>query len=230
MTPEKWVTDLGLIEYQEAYVLQRQISLAKTEGDLDSDVILVLEHPPVFTLGKRGGAENLRVAPAFLKEKGIAVIPTRRGGNITYHGPGQIVVYPIVDIARAGIGVADFVNALEETMILTCRAFGVNAARNPQNHGIWVENDKIGSIGLAVKHGVCHHGLALNVNLDLTPFSWINPCGLSGVGMTSMARDLGGEKDSEMTTTVKSNLLENLGQVTGFSFKTVTPEQLKRAL
>ena len=230
MTPEKWVTDLGLIEYQEAYALQRRISLAKTEGDLAPDVILVLEHPPVFTLGKRGGAENLRVAPAFLEERGIAVIPTRRGGNITYHGPGQIVVYPIVDIGRAGIGVADFVNALEETMIRTCGDFGVNAARNPKNHGIWVENDKIGSIGLAVKHGVCHHGLALNVNLDLTPFSWINPCGLAGVGMTSMARDLGREQDPEMSNTVKKHLLENLGQVTGFFFKTVTPEQLKRAI
>ncbi len=234
MTPEKWVTDLGVIDYQEAYALQRQISLAKTGGDLAPDVILVLEHPPVFTLGKRGGTENLRVTPAFLEEKGIPVIPTKRGGNITFHGPGQIVLYPIVDISRANIGVADFVNTLEETMIRTCQAFGVNAARNPRNHGIWVENNKIGSIGLTVKHGVCHHGLALNVNLDLTPFSWINPCGLQGVGMTSMALaldlDLGNENDPQMTTTVKTHLLENLGQVTGFSFKTVTPEQLKQVL
>ncbi len=226
-TPEKWVTDLGVINYQEAYTLQQQISLAKTEGDLTPDVILVLEHPPVFTLGKRGGTENLRVPPAFLKEKGIPVIPTKRGGNITYHGPGQIVLYPIVDISRANIGIADFVNTLEETMIRTCQTFGVNAARNPKNHGIWVANNKIGSIGLSVKHGVCHHGLALNVNLDLTPFSWINPCGLQGVGMTSMAQDLG---NPPMTTTVKTHLLDNLSHVTGFSFKTVTPEQLKKAL
>lgn len=229
MTPEKWVTDLGVIDYREAYALQQQISLAKTRRDLAPDVILVLEHPPVFTLGKRGGAENLRVTPDFLAQKGIPVIPTKRGGNITYHGPGQIVLYPIVDISRAHIGIADFVNTLEETMIRTCQAFGIKAARNPKNHGIWVENNKIGSIGLTVKHGVCHHGLALNVNLDLTPFSWINPCGLQGVGMTSMARDLGNKKDPK-TTTVKNNLLENLAHITGFSFKTVTPEQLKQAL
>jgi len=222
--PKRWIADLKVIDFQEAYNLQQQISEAKTARFFNPDVILVLEHLPVFTLGKRGGSENLKVDTSFLQARGIPIVPTRRGGNITYHGPGQVIIYPIVDLARARMGVADFVSLLEETMITTCRAFDINAGRNPKNHGIWVGENKIGSIGLSVKHGVCHHGLALNVNLDMEPFTWINPCGLAGVSMTSMARELENrnqEPPHDMVGTVRQTLVKSLAEATGFKLEPV---------
>ncbi|MDY0221927.1 MAG: lipoyl(octanoyl) transferase LipB [Desulfobacterium sp.] len=228
--PKRWIADLKIMDYQEAYDLQQQISEAKTRRLFDPDVILILEHLPVFTLGKRGGSENLKVDDSFLQARGIPIIPTRRGGNITYHGPGQVIVYPIVDLARARMGVAGFVNLLEETMIMTCRAFDINAGRNPKNHGIWVGQNKIGSIGLSVKHGVCHHGLALNVNLDMEPFTWINPCGLAGVSMTSMAQELENKNQvtpPDMVDTVRQTLVKSLGRATGFKLE---PAQIKQLL
>ena len=187
-----WIIDLGRMGYDEAWKLQTDIVGARNRGDLSADTILVLEHPAVFTLGRRGGAENLFVSEAFLEESGIAVTQVERGGNITYHGPGQLVVYPIIDLEAAKISVVDFVNALEEVMLQTVEVWGIKAGRNSTNHGIWVGDQKLGSIGIALRRGVSFHGLALNVNLDLTPFSWIQPCGLQGVQMTSLAQELSG--------------------------------------
>lgn len=181
------IIDLGLLDYREALALQEKYVADKKARTLEKDVLMVLEHPAVFTLGRRGGRENLMVSEDFLAEKNVPVVQTGRGGNITFHGPGQLVIYPIMDLERAGTGVADFVHLLENVMIKTAADAGVTAARSKMNHGIWVENRKIGSIGLSVSRGICFHGLALNVNLDLTPFSWVNPCGLSGVSMTSLA-------------------------------------------
>jgi lipoate-protein ligase B len=156
-----------------------------------ADVLLLLEHPPVFTLGRRGGRENLLVSEAWLGRSGIAVVQIERGGNITYHGPGQLVVYPIVHLPSLGLGVVDLVDRLEEVMIRTCAAWGVASGRNPMNRGAWVGMKKIGSIGIAVRRGVSFHGLALNVNLDLKPFGWIQPCGLEGVAVTSIQAEAG---------------------------------------
>ena len=185
-----WWINLGKIDYDEAWKLQSAIVDARNNAILRENIILVLEHPAVFTLGRRGGAENLLVSETFLEQSGIAVTQVERGGNITYHGPGQAVVYPIVDLEAARISVVDFVNALEEIMLQTVADLGVNAERNAVNHGIWVGNQKLGSIGIALRKGVSFHGLALNVNLDLTPFSWIQPCGLKGIQMTSVKQEL----------------------------------------
>ncbi len=184
------IIDLNLIDYLEAFKIQKKYVAGKINGLIAQDIILLLEHPSVFTLGKRGGRENLVVSETFLESRNIAIVQTERGGNITYHGPGQLVLYPVIDLGKQRIGVSDFVHMLEEIMIKTASDFGVIAERNPLNHGIWVENSKIGSIGLSVKRGVCFHGLALNVSLDLTPFSWINPCGMAGVAMTSLKKEL----------------------------------------
>jgi lipoate-protein ligase B len=127
----------------------------------------------------------------MLARHGIPVVQVERGGTITYHGPGQLVVYPIVHLPGLGIGVVDMVDRLEEVMIRTCRDFGVAAGRNALNRGAWVGMNKIGSIGLAVRRGVSFHGLALNVNPDLHPFGFIQPCGLHGVGVTSIAKEAG---------------------------------------
>ncbi len=182
--------DLNLMDYHRAFALQKRYVAEKIDGILEKNVVLLLEHPRVFTLGKRGGRENLTVSEEFLHDKGIEVVQTKRGGNITFHGPGQLVCYPIFDLKRARLGVADFVWSLEEIMIKTCLEFGINAGRDKKNHGIWVKNSKIGNIGLSVKRNISFHGTALNVNLDLSPFSWINPCGMKGVSMTSMKREI----------------------------------------
>jgi lipoate-protein ligase B len=190
MKPRKthpWhAVDLGRMPYPDAWELQRQLVEARAQGRLDTDVILFVEHPPVFTLGRRGGRENLLVSEETLRRSGVPIVQVERGGNITYHGPGQLVVYPIVHLPGAGLGVVDMVDRLEEVMIRTCAAWGVAAGRNQLNRGAWVGMKKIGSIGIAVRRGVSFHGLALNVNLDPTPFCWIQPCGLEGVGVTSI--------------------------------------------
>jgi lipoate-protein ligase B len=135
--------------------------------------------------------EHLTVSQGLLEERGIPVVPTERGGSITYHGPGQLIGYPIVDLHRARLGVPDFVTALEEVMIRTSRDFGVLSERSPVNRGVWVGNRKLGSVGLAVRRGISFHGFALNVNPSLEPFTWVQPCGLQGVKMTSLRRELG---------------------------------------
>ena len=172
--------------YGEALDLQYRLA-AEVRSENKAGIVLFLEHAPVFTLGKRGGCENLTVSDEFLDRNGVAVFQTERGGNITYHGPGQLVVYPIINMKATGLGVADYVDHLEEIMLRTASDWNIRAERDKRNRGVWIGNDKLGSIGIAVKRGVALHGLALNVTTDLTPFSWINPCGMSDVGITSLA-------------------------------------------
>ena len=182
-----WLSiDFERLDYREAWELQEKIITARRAGTLQYDIVLFLEHPPVFTLGRRGGRECMLVSDAFLKKAGIPIIQVERGGYITYHGPGQLVVYPIVDLQSARIKVVDFVSGLEDVMLQTAESWGIAAERNDANRGIWVGPKKMGSIGIAVRRGISFHGLALNVQTDLRPFSWIQPCGLQDVDMTSM--------------------------------------------
>jgi len=181
----------GRLEYGRALALQRRIVDARWHGRLDRDVLLLLEHPPVFTLGRRGGRDNLGVSEAFLDRRGIAVVHVERGGDITYHGPGQIVGYPIIALRGSSLSVTGYVTALEEIMIRAAADFEVAAARDPRNRGVWVGDCKLGSIGISIRRGISFHGFAFNVNLDLAPFDWINPCGLKGVGVTSLEKERG---------------------------------------
>jgi lipoate-protein ligase B len=188
--PKAWLfADLGLVDYRQAWQLQADLVAARRDGRIDANIILTLEHPSVFTLGRRGGLEYLLVSQECLKQSGIPVVQVERGGFITYHGPGQLVLYPIIDLQSERFKVVDLVAALEEIMIRTAADWGVAAERNPANRGVWVGTRKLGSIGIAVRRGISFHGMALNVNLDLTPFSWIQPCGLWGVAMTSMHQE-----------------------------------------
>ena len=188
--PETWLSvDFERIDYREAWELQSNLITARKERILQKDIVLFLEHPPVFTLGRRGGRECMLVSEQFLEKAGVQVIQVERGGNITYHGPGQLVVYPIVDLQTARIKVVDFVNDLEEVMLRTAAHWDIAAERNPANRGIWVGPHKMGSIGIAVRKGISFHGLALNIQTDLTPFSWIQPCGLKDVGITTMQQE-----------------------------------------
>jgi len=183
--------ELPLTDYETARKLQIDLVAARKQGRLQNNVVLLLEHPPVFTLGRRGGLENLTVSQAFLQRMGIAVIPAERGGNITFHGPGQMVAYLIIDLHSARLTVTEYVEKLEEVMIRTAADFGVHAERNAMNRGVWVGNSKLGSIGIAVRRGISFHGFAFNVNVSLEPFEWINPCGLHGVGVTTLVYERG---------------------------------------
>jgi len=182
--------DLPIIEYREARNLQSYLVSARKDKTIGSNIILILEHLPVFTLGRRGGLENLSVSESFLEKAKIPVIHVERGGDITFHGPGQIVVYPIINLEKARLSVTDYVSNLEEVMIQTATDSGVQAQRNGLNRGIWVGKKKLGSIGIAVRRGISFHGMALNVNLSLEPFNWINPCGLQNIKMTSIQQEL----------------------------------------
>jgi len=182
--------DVPMLDYKTAWDLQLGLVEARKSGALPSDVLILLEHPPVFTLGRRGGLTNLIVPEAFLEESGIPIVHVERGGDITYHGPGQLVGYPIVDLHSAGFSVTEYVGNLEEIMIRTAAHWGVRAERNARNRGVWVGNSKLGSLGIAIRRGIAFHGFAFNVDISLEPFGWINPCGLQGVTMASLASEL----------------------------------------
>jgi lipoate-protein ligase B len=200
---------------------------AKNGDRLGKDILLLLEHPPVFTLGRRGGKENLTVSEAFLEERDIPLVQIERGGNITYHGPGQLVAYPIVALSRMKLAVTDFVHKLESVMIRIAADFGVPAARDARNRGVWVGDTKLGSIGIHIRHGVAFHGLALNVAPDLTPFSWINPCGLAGVGITSLLREAG---PSVTMGKARVSARKHFSAVFGVRLEMIDPEGLEALL
>lgn len=212
------------MEYPEAWELQQAIVQARIEKKLSRDVILFLEHHPVFTLGRRGGMQNLMVSETFLKQSDIQVIQVERGGDITYHGPGQLVIYPILSLHRRKLGITDLVDMLEEVMIHVSGALGVQAERNPLNRGVWVADKKLGSIGLAVRKGFTFHGMALNVNLSMTPFEWIHPCGLTNTTMTSLEMELS-QKPSMQT--VRSLTKQYIGDVFGLQLEEITRERLE---
>ncbi len=186
-----YLLDLPMVDYRQAYDVQLTVVDARNEGRLQHDVLMMLEHAPVFTLGRRGGQDNLLATPAQLKERSIEVVPIERGGDITYHGPGQLVVYVLMDIRSRKIGVTDFVTRLETAMVRTAAHWGIAARGDEQNRGAWIEERKLGSIGITVRRGVTFHGLALNARTDLEPFQWINPCGLKGCPMTTLENEAG---------------------------------------
>ncbi len=218
-----WWVELPLTDYGKALNLQLSVVKAKVEKRLREDVAIFVEHPRVFTLGRRGGRENLCVTEAFLGQQHVAVVPTERGGNITYHGPGQLVGYPIVALNQRRFRVVDFVSALEQAMIRAASHWGIEAETAPANRGVWVAGDKLGSIGITVRRGISFHGLALNVNTDMEPFSWIHPCGLDRVKMTSVERLLGYPVDM---TEARQVLAGHLGEALGVRLIQVSAERL----
>jgi lipoyl(octanoyl) transferase len=177
--------------YDASVRLQERLAAARQENRLDKDVLILLEHFPVFTVGIRGGKENLLVDESYLQIKNIAIVSTRRGGNITYHGPGQLVGYFIVDLLKHGLDLRLLAQKVESVLIRTAADFRITGVRDNRNRGVWVGGKKIASIGLAVSRGVSFHGFAINANNDLAPFQWIHPCGLKGVSMTSLSEQRG---------------------------------------
>lgn len=187
---ELWVCHLGVVEYREALALQERLREARQRGELP-DVLLTLEHPPVYTRGRRSGAGELPMGERWYRMRGIEIVDTDRGGKVTYHGPGQLVGYPIVRVDD----VLAYVRLLERALVAALAEEGVTARARPEDGpqytGVWVGERKIASIGVHVQRGVSTHGFAVNVENDLQPFQWIVPCGLEGVQMTSLIQETG---------------------------------------
>jgi lipoate-protein ligase B len=188
---EIWVCHLGVVDYRDALALQERVRAARQEDELP-DVLLTLEHPPVYTRGRRSVPGELPMGEEWYAAQGIDVVETDRGGLVTYHGPGQLVGYPIVRVDD----VVAYVRTLENALVRALVQEGVADARSRPREGhrytgVWVEDRKIASIGVHLSRGVSTHGFAVNVENDLQPFSWIVPCGLDGVEMTSLLRETG---------------------------------------
>ncbi|MEK7248424.1 MAG: lipoyl(octanoyl) transferase LipB [Chloroflexota bacterium] len=213
---------LGRVEYREAWKLQQELGRQRALNEIP-DTLLLLEHPPVYTTGRRGAGANLRLPEASL---GAPVIETDRGGDITFHGPGQLIAYPIIDLRVAGLGVVSYVRSLEETIIRTIREYGIAGHTECGLTGVWAGEDKIAAIGVRVGKPagatggwVTGHGLALNVDVDLGWFEHIVPCGIADRGVTSIDRLTGASPGVE---DVAARLAIAFGEVFGRQMRDVT--------
>jgi lipoate-protein ligase B len=190
MDQRGYIIDLGLIDYKEAWDLQRDLWSRRVKGELP-DLLLFLEHPHVITLGRRGSRSYLIASQEVLDAMAIPVYHVERGGDVTYHGPGQLVVYPVLDLKGYGYRLIRYVDQLEEVILRTLKDFGIEGKKDSLNRGVWVSGEKIASLGVTIRRWVSFHGLALNYKTDLSYFDLIHPCGLVGKKMTSMEKILG---------------------------------------
>ena len=184
------VVHLGRISYSDAVQKQLEI-LAQVQGGSLGDTLLLLEHSPVLTLGASFHAENLLHPREWYTNQGIEIAKTDRGGDVTFHGPGQLVAYPIFDVAMHGKDLHRWMRDLEQTVILALLEFGLNGERLDVNSGVWIDEKKVCAIGIKIKRWVSMHGIAINCDVDLTPFSTIVPCGIHSHGVTSISQELG---------------------------------------
>ncbi len=232
---ECWTVDLGSIGYERAWDLQKRIVAARKLA-LIPDVLLLCEHPHVITMGRNGRAEHLLASEKMLEARGVEFHTTNRGGDITYHGPGQIVAYPILNLAEIRRDVGWYVRQLEEAMIRTSAEYGIIAERREGRTGIWVnvssaseiaDEEKLGAIGVHISRWVTSHGLAYNVSTDLSYFDLIVPCGIAGKRATSLKRIL----DREVGMNVASQkLVRHLGECFGLKMRAMPLAELESAL
>ena len=201
------VEDLGLRAYQEVLDLQRELRRCRIEGTLAEDVLLLVEHPPVVTLGRGTRGSSLPLAPAALGRRGVEVFEVERGGDVTLHAPGQLVGYPILDLRQQRQDLHWYLRSLEDVLIQALGSLGIEAGRNPGRTGVWTAGRKIASMGIHVKQWVTLHGFALNVTTDLDLFDLIVPCGIPQVMMTSVAAELLREGDEALMAFVKEKVI-----------------------
>jgi lipoyl(octanoyl) transferase len=201
-------TWLGRSDYRATWALQKELAAARAAGRI-CDRLLLVEHPPVLTLGRHADEGHVRASMEELGRRGIELIRVERGGEVTYHGPGQLVAYPILALSRRGLLVRPLVRALEDAMVATCAALGVEAARRDGHPGCWIDPEsaaprKIGALGIRVERGVSYHGIALNVAPDLADFELIDACGMPGVVSTSIAAERGRLDEPPSTGSVEA--------------------------
>lgn len=201
------VIDRGLEDYACTLAFQ-EMQVARRQQKHGNDTIILVEHRPVFTLGRRANTGDILLGKPDLDRLGIAVVETTRGGLVTYHGPGQLVVYPIIDLGARNRGPAWYVGRLEQAIVTCLAEFGVQATGDAQNRGVWVGQEKIAAIGVRITRGITMHGFAVNIAPDLTPFSYIVPCGIRDRGVTSL-KALGVEISLDK---VKSPIVQHLAR------------------
>jgi len=206
-------SDLGIIDYKDAWDLQKNLFNSRYKKEID-DILLLLEHPHTYTLGKTADRENLVAADEYLERNKISVYDIDRGGDITYHGPGQIVGYPIIDLTKWQEDTHKYLRAIEEVIIKTCAKFNLIANRHSEFTGVWIDDKKIAAIGIKVSRWITMHGFAFNVNTDLSLFDGIIPCGIRDKKVTSMQNELGLTMN---INEVKSILLKNFTEVFEYS-------------
>lgn len=212
---------LGTVDYGSALELQYELHSLRRNNTID-DTLLLLEHPPVITFGRRANRKNLLVSEEELALRGIKVYQIERGGDITYHGPGQLIGYPIFHLRTGLLGIRRFVEMVEQALILALKNLGVDAGVKPKQIGVWVQDKKIASLGIAVKEHITLHGFALNVKGELAGFQLINPCGLNPSVMTTIER-CGGENAMPL---VRAAVIAGFEQIFGIEFQKNLPRSL----
>jgi lipoate-protein ligase B len=225
---ELLVVDLGTLPYGAALELQRDVARRRISGEIGEDVLLLVEHPPVVTLGRTAKGANLVASPEFLASQGVELFDVERGGDITFHGPGQLVGYPIVDLKRHRQDLHWYLRQVEEALIRAVAEFGIEAGRVPAYTGVWVSDRKLASIGVHARDWVTWHGFALNVTTDLRYFDLIVPCGIAGVTMTSVAREA--ETGSVEVKVVAREVVRAFGNVFGLTPRSVDSSDALRAM
>lgn len=205
--------DLGLIDFEECYRIQKDLVRKRRAGEIE-DSVLFAEHNEVFTMGRTGSDDSLLVPPEALWKYGLKVLRIDRGGDVTFHGPGQLVVYPVIDLKRSGMDLHQHLRGLEELAIRFLKDYSVEAQRVPEKTGAWVQGRKIASVGVGASGWVTYHGLSININCDLRYFSMINPCGMKNVRMTSLEMIKG--SPLEMSG-VRKNVANHLKDIFGLN-------------
>lgn len=231
--PKVWLVNLDSVPYADALALQHRLVDARKRGALN-DTLLLLEHPPVFTLGRNADDSNILVSREFLRQQGIDVFRVERGGDVTYHGPGQLVGYPILDLRNFRLDVGWFVRSMEELLIRALGDFGIRGKRIEKLVGVWVDQDslvapdaKIVQIGARIEQWITYHGFALNVNPNIAHFDLIVPCGISDKAVTSMARVLNQPVDPRA---VRERVAARFGEVFGAEMTEVPREEFQARL
>lgn len=210
MTAELWVVNLGRMGYEECLELQREVARQRISGAIPDDVLLLVEHHPVVTLGRSSKQKNLVSSPAYLASRGVELFEVERGGDVTFHGPGQLVGYPIFDLKRHRRDLHWYLRTVEEALIRTLSEYGISGERSAGYTGVWTEGRKIASIGVHVRDWVTWHGFALNVTTDLSYFDLIVPCGIVGVEMTSISKETGASADLDAVSGIVARELGSL--------------------
>ena len=223
MKKEAWILNLDTVPYEEAFALQKRLVAMRSQGTI-CDTLILLEHPPVFTITRKATLKNVLASQDELRDRGISLCQTNRGGDITYHGPGQIVGYPIMSLKDHGKDLHKYIRNIEEMIINLLKDYGISAHRDKENPGVWIEDEKIAAIGIAVKSSwTTMHGFAFNVNPDLNHYSLIVPCGITNKGVTSLSKLL---ETPISITEVREKLIHHYAEVFNLNTRKISLEDI----
>lgn len=225
---ELLVVDLGRLAYADALALQREVARARIAGEVDEDLLLLVEHPPVITLGRSSKSAHMLATPEYLQQRGVELFEVERGGDVTFHGPGQLVGYPIIDLKRHRRDLHWYLRQVEEFLIKALATYGLIGSRKAQYTGVWIDDRKIASIGVHARDWVTWHGFALNVATDLAYFDLIVPCGIPSVTMTSVNAEL--PNGAQTVASVANAVVTAAGATFGLSPRRITADDLTTLL